>query len=174
MHFRKILIVDDDEAIREICSEALIMTGYSVERASNGLEAFESLQSFNFDAVVSDIDMPLLDGISFYINAINDFPYLRDRFLFISGAISREKIALLTDFKRSYLRKPFKISELIEHIEKVISNPLSTPGTDTLEKRRWTRYKWMAFCKIAEQGSTIEKEIAAKIRGVSRYGMEIV
>ncbi|MBI5643548.1 MAG: hypothetical protein HY954_08765 [Deltaproteobacteria bacterium] len=32
----------------------------------------------------------------------------------------------------------------------------------------------MAFCKIAEQGSTIEKEIAAKIRGVSRYGMEIV
>ncbi len=58
----RILIVDDDEAIRELGAAILILEGYQVEVAKNGAEALERLTTGHFDLVFTDRQMPILDG----------------------------------------------------------------------------------------------------------------
>jgi two-component system, chemotaxis family, sensor kinase CheA len=61
---RRLLVVDDSLTARALAKDALERVGYSVELASDGSEAWERLQVEEFAAVVSDIDMPNLDGIA--------------------------------------------------------------------------------------------------------------
>ena len=54
---KKILIVDDDELIRDCCVEILTNSGYTVETASNGMQAIERLSAETYDLVISDVNM---------------------------------------------------------------------------------------------------------------------
>jgi CheY-like chemotaxis protein len=58
-----ILVVDDEEHIRLLFKEELEDEGYTVELASNGVEALEKLKRSNYDVIVLDIKMPGMDGI---------------------------------------------------------------------------------------------------------------
>ena len=59
----KILLVDDEEGIRKILGLSLEDMGYTVETAANGAEALERYESFRPDIVLTDIKMPVMDGI---------------------------------------------------------------------------------------------------------------
>jgi DNA-binding NtrC family response regulator len=68
----KILVVDDEESLREICRETLVENGYMVREAGNGREALEILEKEkDIDIVLSDLNMPEMDGMSLidYINS---------------------------------------------------------------------------------------------------------
>lgn len=58
-----ILIVDDDEGIRETMSDILKEKNFNVQTACNGLEALKILESESFEAILMDLRMPGLDGI---------------------------------------------------------------------------------------------------------------
>lgn len=60
---RRILVVDDDRAIRFLLSEALLREGFEVSLARDGVESLEKLEKDDFDLVITDINMPRLDGI---------------------------------------------------------------------------------------------------------------
>src|SRR5258706_7875076 len=60
-----ILIVDDDPAIRDVRAEGLSDSGYRCDTACDGAEGLDKLKSNGFALVVSDIDMPVLDGVGF-------------------------------------------------------------------------------------------------------------
>ena len=60
---RKILVVDDEPAIRMLLAEVLTRSAFSVVTATDGLDAVLRLRRSRFDAVVTDIDMPGMDGI---------------------------------------------------------------------------------------------------------------
>lgn len=60
----KVLIVDDDDSIREMLSEMLSLKGVDISMASSGKEAIEILQNQKFDFIVMDINMPGMDGIA--------------------------------------------------------------------------------------------------------------
>ena len=60
----RILIVDDEERIREVVKEYALISGYEVEEACDGLEAIEMISNENFDCVILDVMMPRLDGFS--------------------------------------------------------------------------------------------------------------
>ena len=60
----KILIVDDEQMIREVVREYALINGYEVAEASDGLEALELVEKEDFDCVILDIMMPKLDGFS--------------------------------------------------------------------------------------------------------------
>lgn len=63
---KKILIVDDSESIREVISVGLKNHGYEVFKGENGLDGLERLtQEKEIDLIITDINMPLMDGISF-------------------------------------------------------------------------------------------------------------
>ena len=58
-----ILVIDDEEAIRSTFTMALTKFGFNVSSASNGLEGIEKFDESKFDLVITDINMPVLDGI---------------------------------------------------------------------------------------------------------------
>jgi len=60
---RNVLVVDDEQVIRDICRRSLESKGFNVEVADNGVKAMEWLRSKNFDIVFSDYKMPIMDGI---------------------------------------------------------------------------------------------------------------
>jgi len=60
---KKVLVVDDSSAIRESVSYVLDQAGYGVVQAGDGLEGLEKLKEGGFDLIVTDVNMPNLDGI---------------------------------------------------------------------------------------------------------------
>ena len=61
---KRILIVDDDYAIRNILTRYLLIQGYAVETAKDGQEALQILAGYHFDAVLTDLHMPYMDGLT--------------------------------------------------------------------------------------------------------------
>lgn len=60
---KKILVVDDERGIRLLLSEVLLSEGFEVRSAKDGQESLEVLQEEHFDLVITDINMPRLDGM---------------------------------------------------------------------------------------------------------------
>ncbi len=61
---KKILVVDDESGIRFLLSEILLSNGFEVSLASDGQESLDKLEQGHFDLVVTDINMPRLDGVA--------------------------------------------------------------------------------------------------------------
>ena len=61
---KKILVVDDESGIRFLLSEVLLNKGFEVSLASDGQESLDKLEQDHFDLVVTDINMPILDGVA--------------------------------------------------------------------------------------------------------------
>ena len=61
---KKILVVDDESGIRFLLSEVLMNKGFDVSLASDGQESLDKLEEDHFDLVVTDINMPRLDGVA--------------------------------------------------------------------------------------------------------------
>ena len=61
---KKILVVDDEEGIRFLLSEVLLNQGFEVSLARDGQESLDKLEEDHFDLVVTDINMPRLDGVA--------------------------------------------------------------------------------------------------------------
>lgn len=118
----KILVVDDEEAIRLLCAEFLASASFVIETAVNGLDAMDKLAASSFDAVILDINMPGLDGIDFYNMAIRKYERLRDKFLFITGDLfgEIETLSLFANKERHVLKKPFSKQQLIDALKLII------------------------------------------------------
>jgi D-sedoheptulose 7-phosphate isomerase len=121
--FRQVLVVEDDYELASLLNEVLTFENCTVDLASNGMEGLEKLRSGNYDAVVCDLMLPLLDGESLYQQAIKQSPAMAERFLFITGQASRQ--AGFTDFIRRsrlpLLEKPFEVDTFREAIREVFA-----------------------------------------------------
>lgn len=62
-HMAKILVIDDEEAVREVLTDFLVSEGYLVECAENGKRALQLIEKTDFDLIVMDVFMPEFDGI---------------------------------------------------------------------------------------------------------------
>lgn len=82
---KKILLVDDEAGFAELLKDLLEMDGYEVTLAYDGKEGLEKLKTFEPDAIISDIMMPIMDGFEMFrrIKAIPEYASIP--FLFISG-----------------------------------------------------------------------------------------
>jgi len=101
-----ILLVDDDPLIRRGLERAL--SGYRVRTAESGERALLELELERPDLVVTDVDMPGLDGLALYREALGRFPELVGRFLFVTG----DETSLGDELEASVLKKPFGASAL--------------------------------------------------------------
>ena len=111
----KVLIVDDEELIRNIIKEYCNSEGYSTDEAENGLVAIEKVKDNEYDIIILDLMMPKLDGYSAYseIKALKNIPTI------ILSARSEEADKLL-GFNLGvddYLTKPFSPKELMARIK---------------------------------------------------------
>jgi len=71
---RSILAIDDDTSILGLIANILTDYGYEVQTATNGLEGLKMIESAQYDLIISDINMPVMDGIEFYRELINKTP----------------------------------------------------------------------------------------------------
>lgn len=125
---KRVLVVDNDSSIRVLCAEALSMAGYNVDKASDGGEALRNLSWIQYDLVISDMEMPVLDGIGLYRNILKEHSYLKDRVMFITGSVTDDKLSTLELMKQRYLIKPFKISHLLDMAGEILKDrPKTTP-----------------------------------------------
>jgi len=116
----KILIVDDDAVLVKLFSDVLVTEG-AVITAANGKEGFQKTTEQHLDAILSDVDMPVMDGLEFYRQAIRFDPSLRDRFLFLTGNPSEEHLSFFRQNDLRYFVKPVSIVELEAMIHSIVS-----------------------------------------------------
>ncbi len=119
---KKILIVDDDYAVRELC-ESILSRSFDdvvIDHASNGMEALEKNSLGAYSAIICDIDMPLMGGIEFYKKLKLDLPSTAQRVVFVSGRFDDQTVSFLDNEGRSYLSKPFVKKELLHILNPVL------------------------------------------------------
>ena len=73
---RNILVVDDEEVIRNICFRSLEKKGYHVGLAENGIDALDRIREGTYEIVFTDIKMPMMDGLELLETIKRDFPHL--------------------------------------------------------------------------------------------------
>jgi CheY-like chemotaxis protein len=114
-----ILIVDDEEHIRDLLSDTLSLRGYGVETAENGLAALGVLNEREVHLVLLDIRMPIKDGLGLLDQITDRLPSLP--VIIVTGLASNEEVQeALRRGAFSCLRKPFEIDTLVEEVEKAL------------------------------------------------------
>jgi len=106
----RVLVVDDDAAIREVVATVLEDDGYRVDTASNGAEALSKAGQQRIDAVILDVTMPVMDGWVFLARWRARPAEHRAPVLVISSA--RDRRTALDRGAQAYLSKPFDLETL--------------------------------------------------------------
>lgn len=107
----KILIVDDEQVITDVI-EAILSNEGMIETAANGRIALEKVREKYYAAIISDVNMPLMDGIDFYKKAVELYPSINKRFLFFSGRLDEKTSNFLNQNGLRYLQKPSRIQDI--------------------------------------------------------------
>lgn len=116
----KVLIVDDEVLIRNVIKEYLILENYDYDEAENGKEAVDKVKKNNFDIVIMDIMMPMMDGYQ----AVKEIRKFNKNLPFLMLSARSEEYDKLLGFDLGiddYVTKPFSPKELIARI-KAITN----------------------------------------------------
>jgi CheY-like chemotaxis protein len=115
----KLLVIDDDEGIRETLGELLPVYGCTVTTAAGGMEALEWLR--HGDArpclILADLMMPGMNGFEFYAELTDDPGLVGIPVVFITGG-GRIIVEQAANLKAEVLRKPFELSTLLTTIER--------------------------------------------------------
>jgi DNA-binding NtrC family response regulator len=113
-----VLIVEDEQDIRDVLAEMIEMFGYRAALLENGLDAWNRISVENFDVVVTDLGLPGMNGIDLLkkMRAHDiDIPVL-----IITGVGFESKLHEFTGFLSwDYLQKPFKMNDLKEKLSKL-------------------------------------------------------
>lgn len=114
----KILIVDDEQGIREVIKEYCLLENYEVIEAENGVESLEKIKTNDIDLIVLDIMMPKLDGYS----VLKEIKKIRNIPVILLSA-RKEEFDKLMGFNLGsddYMTKPFSPRELIARIKAIL------------------------------------------------------
>ena len=119
---RTILAVDDSATVRKFVSVALSMQGFAVVTACDGMDALEKLPNQQVDLVITDLNMPNMDGFEF-IKALRENPAYHDLPVIILTSLtdddSKERG---TDLGvNSYVVKPFSLEKIQYEVSKYVS-----------------------------------------------------
>jgi DNA-binding response OmpR family regulator len=110
---RRILSVEDEPSIRQVCQRVLTSQGYQVDFAQNGVAAESMLMKADYDLLLVDIKTPVMDGKQLYRYIEKRYPELAGRVIFTTGdVIGDDTQSFLEQTGRPVLLKPFSPDEL--------------------------------------------------------------
>ena len=124
-----VLVIDDDDMLRQMLARALGLEGFTVEQASDGLQGVELARSRPIDLVVTDLVMPGQEGMETILTLRRERPRLP--IIAISGGVTNSKLYLDIAAKigaRRVLPKPFQPRTLIALIEQVLAEEAAGQG----------------------------------------------
>jgi two-component system cell cycle response regulator CpdR len=116
----RILLAEDDEAMRTYLARALERTGYKVTAVDNGVAALPLLDSEPFDLLLTDIVMPEMDGIELAQKAAEIAPGIRVMFITGFSAVALKAGRKSPDAK--VLSKPFHLKDLVAEVERMFQS----------------------------------------------------
>jgi len=124
----RILLAEDDEAMRTYLERALVNAGYEVVAVDRGTAALPLLEQEKFDLLLSDIVMPEMDGIALAQHCSEVSP--STKVMFITGFAAVSLRASREQPNAKVLSKPFHLRDLVLEVERVFSDAqdLSTVG----------------------------------------------
>lgn len=149
---KKILIVEDEEAIQKILSEPLTYAGYKVTIASDGLEGIIQFHKQNFDIILLDIMLPKIDGYTVceMIRQESQTPIILLTALDTEDAQIKGFDKLADD----YITKPFSIKLVLKRVEALLRRTSSDTASDMI------RYKEITLSETERKVTVSGKEIA--------------
>ena len=109
----RVLIADDEESMRVLVARAIALDGHEIVTAQDGAEALEILtrEQGAFDLLLTDIQMPVMDGIALALATARDFPRLT--ILLMTGfADQRERAHGLNAIAHDVISKPFSVADI--------------------------------------------------------------
>jgi|YelNatPaOPRAMG01_1025707.scaffolds.fasta_scaffold16090_2 two-component system response regulator AtoC len=176
----RILVADDEENIRMLLSETLKDEGYEIIEVTNGDEAVKEVKKSDFDCVLMDVRMPVLDGMEAFLKIReirNNLPVI---FLTAYGS-SDLAIKAMKKGAYDYLTKPFDLEELKVKVKKAIELKELTENAPKFEKDE-NRYisdeivgNSPKMQEVFKQiGKVAESDATVLIRGESGTGKELV
>jgi two-component system response regulator FlrC len=111
-----VLVVEDDEIIREFLTDSLVMKGYDASWVGDGAEALELLEHETVDLILSDVRMPEVDGVTLSHEVKARWPHIP--VVLITGVHAKERETILERSAAfACLPKPLRIGHLCEVLE---------------------------------------------------------
>jgi CheY-like chemotaxis protein len=116
----RILVAEDDPAVRQFVSRALVQHGHTVDTVNGGLEALDALAAADYDLLISDIVMPGLDGIALALKVAKDHPHLA--IMLMTGyAHERQRAHNIEVLSQYVLTKPFTLEQITAAVGKMLA-----------------------------------------------------
>jgi DNA-binding response OmpR family regulator len=110
---KRILVVEDEPSICQVCLRTLTAEGFEVDIAVNGSIAGKMIGEAHYDLCIIDLRTPIMNGKELYQYILDNYPDFSGKIIFTTGDVLDEKLAsMLKGTKRPYLPKPFTPDEL--------------------------------------------------------------
>lgn len=178
---KRILVIDDEPAIRMLLSELLSEAGYLVDLAKDGVDAIKQLNTDvnKYELIILDVRMPVMSGIAFCHEITRRFPGLKGKFLFMTGNLTEDIASFFKENAYTYITKPFTMSGLLSYVNDMMDKkgkPIDAEGITwnyENKKRREERFHWSAYCTVFNKGIYNAMPLTAKTKDISQNGVKI-
>ena len=118
----RVLVVDDEDTVRDMVAKALVQAHYDVDTAIDGLSALDRLRATDYDLLITDLKMPGMDGLSVIREArrqASDMPVI-----IITGASTEASAIEAVNLGVSgYLTKPFRVNRIVAVAARAMGEP---------------------------------------------------
>ena len=118
---KRILLAEDEPALAQLLKNLLTPLNAQVVHVGNGLKALECAQQAQWDMIISDIQMPEMNGVELYHHLASSNANLANRMILITGSTRAQPELLLQGVKAQFLYKPFSRTELVDAIARVFA-----------------------------------------------------
>jgi len=177
----RVIVIDDEPGMREFLEIMLQKDGYIVDTASDGPEALEKMESSLFDLAITDIQMPIMNGIEL-LKKINEKSPDTTVIMITAYASHETAIEAMKLGAYDYITKPFKIDEIKLVIQKALDKKKLERENTRLRKELETQYGFgniigrsPAIVKVFELIKRVaEINVNVLIAGESGTGKELV
>jgi excisionase family DNA binding protein len=121
----RILVVDDEQAVRDLLAKTLTMADYDVDSAPDGASAIDRLRAVEYDLLITDLKMPGMDGLSVIREARRTAPDLP--VIIITGySTEASAIEAINLGVAGYLTKPFRLPRILAATARALGEPVPT------------------------------------------------
>jgi two-component system response regulator PilR (NtrC family) len=177
----RILVVDDERSMREVLFSMLKNEGYDVTVAEGGEAAIEAVRRETFDAIITDVRMPKVDGLQ-VLKAAKELSPSTVVIMITAFGSSETAVEAMKLGAYDYITKPFKYDEVTLNIKRALERKRLRDENLNLKRRLETQYRFENIvgksAKIVEVFDTIRKiadsHSTVMITGESGTGKELV
>ena len=119
---KRVLVIDDEESLRDLLQLALRESGYAVETARDGVDGLEQLKSKKFDLVLLDVWMPRMNGLEL-LTELQQLPAPPRVIMMTADHTPETLLHTIRESAYQYIGKPFTLESMMELVGKVIACP---------------------------------------------------